>query len=49
MTIVPLGYTTPEMFDISAVSGGTPYGATTIAGGDGSRAIRASRTVVSSA
>lgn len=37
MTIVPLGYTTPEMFDISTVSGGTPYGATTIAGGDGSR------------
>jgi NAD(P)H dehydrogenase (quinone) len=37
MTIVPLGYTTPEMFDISNVSGGTPYGASTIAGGDGSR------------
>lgn len=37
MVIVPLGYTTPELFDISKVSGGTPYGATTIAGGDGSR------------
>lgn len=37
MIIVPLGYTTPELFDISNVSGGTPYGATTIAGGDGSR------------
>ena len=37
MVIVPLGYTTPEQFDISAVSGGTPYGASTIAGGDGSR------------
>lgn len=37
MTIVPLGYTTPELFDISNTSGGTPYGATTIAGGDGSR------------
>ena len=37
MLLVPLGYTTPEMFDISNVSGGTPYGATTIAGGDGSR------------
>ena len=37
MLLVPLGYTTPEMFDISKVSGGTPYGATTIAGGDGSR------------
>ncbi|MDH7942840.1 NAD(P)H:quinone oxidoreductase [Pseudohongiella sp. SYSU M77423] len=37
MTIVPLGYTTGEMFDISKVSGGTPYGASTLAGGDGSR------------
>ncbi|MEH6499111.1 MAG: NAD(P)H:quinone oxidoreductase [Pseudoalteromonas distincta] len=37
MTIVPIGYGTPELFDISKVSGGTPYGATTLAGGDGSR------------
>lgn len=37
MVIVPLGYTTEEQFDISTVSGGTPYGATTLAGGDGSR------------
>ncbi len=37
MVIVPLGYTAPELFDISQVSGGTPYGATTLAGGDGSR------------
>lgn len=37
MIIVPIGYGTPELFDISKVSGGTPYGATTIAGGDGSR------------
>jgi NAD(P)H dehydrogenase (quinone) len=37
MVIVPLGYTTPEQFDISSVSGGTPYGASTIAGADGSR------------
>lgn len=37
MMIVPIGYTTPELFDISNVSGGTPYGATTFAGGDGSR------------
>lgn len=37
MVIVPIGYTAPELFDISQVSGGTPYGATTIAGGDGSR------------
>lgn len=37
MVIVPIGYSTPEMFDISEVSGGTPYGASTLAGGDGSR------------
>ncbi|MEX1198883.1 MAG: NAD(P)H:quinone oxidoreductase [Pseudohongiellaceae bacterium] len=37
MTIVPIGYMTPELFDISKVSGGTPYGASTLAGGDGSR------------
>ncbi len=37
MIIVPIGYTTPELFDISQVGGGTPYGASTIAGGDGSR------------
>lgn len=37
MTIVPIGYGTNELFDISQVSGGTPYGASTLAGGDGSR------------
>ncbi|HZJ95865.1 MAG TPA: NAD(P)H:quinone oxidoreductase [Thiopseudomonas sp.] len=37
MVIVPIGYTTPELFDISQVSAGSPYGAATIAGGDGSR------------
>ncbi|MFV8571325.1 NAD(P)H:quinone oxidoreductase [Marinobacter sp. SBS5] len=37
MIIVPIGYTAPALFDISKVSGGTPYGAATIAGGDGSR------------
>lgn len=37
MVIVPLGYGTPELFDISKVSGGTPYGSSTLAGGDGSR------------
>jgi NAD(P)H dehydrogenase (quinone) len=35
--IVPIGYATPELFDVSQTRGGTPYGATTIAGGDGSR------------
>ncbi|ANF56215.1 NAD(P)H:quinone oxidoreductase [Halotalea alkalilenta] len=37
MVIVPIGYGIPEMFDISQVRGGTPYGVTTFAGGDGSR------------
>lgn len=37
MVIVPIGYGSPELFDISQLRGGTPYGATTIAGGDGSR------------
>lgn len=37
MIIAPIGYGAQELFDISAVRGGTPYGATTIAGGDGSR------------
>ncbi|KAI3490878.1 hypothetical protein L1887_45040 [Cichorium endivia] len=36
MVIVPIGYGAQELFDISQVRGGTPYGATTIAGGDGS-------------
>lgn len=37
MVIVPIGYAAKELFDISHLRGGTPYGATTIAGGDGSR------------
>lgn len=37
MIIVPIGYSNPALFDISNVSGGTPYGASTIAGGDGTR------------
>ncbi len=37
MVIVPIGYTIDKLFDVSQVGGGTPYGASTIAGGDGSR------------
>ena len=36
MVIVGLPYTCPEISDISEVLGGSPYGAGTIAGGDGS-------------
>ncbi|MFC3127578.1 NAD(P)H:quinone oxidoreductase [Pseudoroseomonas globiformis] len=37
MTIVGLPYTEKRLTDITKVNGGTPYGATTIANGDGSR------------
>jgi len=37
MIIVGVPYSDKGLLDLSQVSGGTPYGATTIAGGDGSR------------
>ena len=37
MIIVGLPYTCPELADISELKGGSPYGAATIAGADGSR------------
>jgi NAD(P)H dehydrogenase (quinone) len=38
MTILPLPYgVAPALFDISAARGGSPYGAGSLAGGDGSR------------
>lgn len=37
MVIVGLPYSNPELTDMTAISGGTPYGATTLAGGDGKR------------
>ncbi|WP_460043060.1 NAD(P)H:quinone oxidoreductase [Pseudomonas sp. S2_H01] len=37
MVIVPLGYSDPALFDISQGGGGSPYGASTVAGADGSR------------
>ncbi|WP_221798379.1 NAD(P)H:quinone oxidoreductase [Oceanobacter mangrovi] len=37
MVIVGVPYAIPEMFDMSEARGGSPYGAGTIAGGDGSR------------
>ncbi len=37
MIYVGLPYAAPELADISEVRGGSPYGAATIAGGDGSR------------
>jgi len=37
MIIVPTGYGVQSQFDMSQVKGGSPYGAATIAGADGSR------------
>lgn len=37
MVIVGLPYSAPELTDLSELRGGSPYGAATIAGGDGSR------------
>ena len=37
MIIVGVPYTVPELLNMDEITGGTPYGATTLAGGDGSR------------
>ena len=37
MVIVGVPYTIPQMTNMTAISGGTPYGASTITGSDGSR------------
>ena len=37
MVVVGVPYSDPRLLNTSEVSGGTPYGASTIAGGDGSR------------
>jgi len=37
MIIVPIGYTDPRLFSNEEVHGGSPYGAGTLSGGDGSR------------
>jgi NAD(P)H dehydrogenase (quinone) len=37
MVVVGVPYAKPNLMELSEVSGGSPYGATTIAGGDGSR------------
>ncbi|MEG1202377.1 MAG: NAD(P)H:quinone oxidoreductase, partial [Comamonas sp.] len=37
MVIVPAGFGLPSQFDLSQVKGGSPYGAATVAGADGSR------------
>jgi NAD(P)H dehydrogenase (quinone) len=37
MIIVGVPYTVPELMNMEEITGGTPYGATTLAGADGSR------------
>ena len=37
MLFVPMGYSTPLIFDLTELHGGSPYGSGTIAAGDGSR------------
>lgn len=37
MIVVGVPFSCPELMNVDEVSGGTPYGASTIAGGDGSR------------
>lgn len=37
MVIVPIGFAAPHMTELTEIRGGTPYGASTIAGADGSR------------
>ena len=37
MIVVGLPYTAPGLLQLDEISGGTPYGATTIAGSDGQR------------
>ena len=37
MVFVPMGYSTPLLFDNTEVHGGSPYGCGTIAGPDGKR------------
>jgi len=37
MIFVPIGYGNPSLFNMDEVHGGSPYGAGTFAGGDGSR------------
>jgi len=37
MVYVPMGYSTPLLFDLKEIHGGSPYGSGTIAGPDGSR------------
>lgn len=38
---MPIGYTTPNMVNMNEIKGGSPYGAGTLSGPDGSRQVSA--------
>merc|ERR1711972_736183 len=46
MPFVPIGYTCPDIMGLDEIHGGTPYGASCIAGPDGSREVSATERKV---
>ncbi len=46
MIIVGVPYSEPRLSNMTEISGGTPYGATTLAGADGSRAPSANELAI---
>jgi NAD(P)H dehydrogenase (quinone) len=46
MIFVPIGYKAPELMDVSEIMGGSPFGASTLAGADGSRAVSAKEKTI---
>jgi len=46
MIVVGVPYTCPELVNMNEITGGTPYGASTLAGGDGSRQPSANELAV---
>jgi NAD(P)H dehydrogenase (quinone) len=49
MVIVGVPYSVPELSNMDEITGGTPYGATTMAGGDGSRQPSANELAIARA
>ncbi len=49
MVVVGVPYSTPELSNMSEISGGTPYGASTLAGSDGSRKPSANELAIARA
>ena len=49
MVVVGVPYSTPELTNMSEITGGTPYGASTLAGSDGSRKPSANELAIARA